>query len=795
MKNLKKVLALVLVVATLMGLATVAGAAYSDAKDIEYTEAVEVMSALGILNGNPDGTFAPTKSLTRAQAAKMVSYLLNGGKDVNDLYSGANTFSDCTTNWAKGYIAYVNQTGIVSGVGGGKFNPNGTLTGVALAKMMLTSLGYDAVIEKYQNDTSWMVNVLNDAQDAGLLDGLDTVNMYGPITREQASQMMFNALKATMVRYENKGTEFEINGVPVIIGASDPEEVSQGTYSNNLQDGLGANETPKLQLAEKYFGGNKGLTKKNTQDKDDFGRPAHEWKYDNKSIGVYADEADLTYTEKVELGDIYVDLGKTKYTGAAKWEDGDEKTAVNIIADSKTEVGAQGALTEVFVDDFNGDGTNEARIVVINTYIGSISKFTKATDSADAYITIKNEGDPSPATSWKFETDAFTKDDEDSYVLYTVADGKIKSVTVPTTVEGSVSKYGTSDITVNGTVYKLSAANKLESTNDFDGTYTFYLDTYGNVIFSKVVEAGTQNYAYITKIEVTNSLSSGTGVLAEVYLTDGTKSVVDVAVSGGKFDMPKNDGTVTDDAAISSNTGSKDIGYWFNYSVNSAGDYTFNEIKADYAAVASATVTLKKDEAKQIVTGKYTTANTVVSVYDKDDEFTTATGLIDATLNGSKILVTYSKGSSAVTAVYAVGVSSGVSTTDVTYAYAMKKDGETADGDSWKFVIDGEEVSYAVENTTNLAAGGVFTLNMSDKGTVKSVSTDKGVKNAVVAYADANTVSVSGGSTILQTTSDFAVYNVVADDIGPDSLEKGDTITYVLENGKIAIAFITKEAQ
>ena len=183
MKNLKKVLALVLVVATLMGLATVAGAAYSDAKDIEYTEAVDVMTALGILNGNPDGSFAPTKSLTRAQAAKMVSYLLNGGKDVNDLYSGANTFSDCTTNWAKGYIAYVNQTGIVSGVGGGKFNPNGTLTGVALAKMMLTSLGYDAQIEKYQNDTSWMVNVLNDAQDAGLLEGLDTVNMYGPISR------------------------------------------------------------------------------------------------------------------------------------------------------------------------------------------------------------------------------------------------------------------------------------------------------------------------------------------------------------------------------------------------------------------------------------------------------------------------------------------------------------------------------------------------------------------------------------------------------------------------------------
>ena len=48
MKNFKKVLALVLVVATLMGFATVAGAAYKDADQItpDYTEAVKVLDLI-----------------------------------------------------------------------------------------------------------------------------------------------------------------------------------------------------------------------------------------------------------------------------------------------------------------------------------------------------------------------------------------------------------------------------------------------------------------------------------------------------------------------------------------------------------------------------------------------------------------------------------------------------------------------------------------------------------------------------------------------------------------------------
>ena len=71
MKNLKKVLALV--VALTMVLGTVGFAAYTDvAEDAgEYT-AVSTLSSLGILTGYEDGSFKPDGDITRAEFAAVV---------------------------------------------------------------------------------------------------------------------------------------------------------------------------------------------------------------------------------------------------------------------------------------------------------------------------------------------------------------------------------------------------------------------------------------------------------------------------------------------------------------------------------------------------------------------------------------------------------------------------------------------------------------------------------------------------------------------------------------------------
>ena len=63
---MKKLLALVLALVMTLSLCTISNAAYSDAADVDYNEAVDVMSAVGVFQG-ADGKFSPKAELTREQ--------------------------------------------------------------------------------------------------------------------------------------------------------------------------------------------------------------------------------------------------------------------------------------------------------------------------------------------------------------------------------------------------------------------------------------------------------------------------------------------------------------------------------------------------------------------------------------------------------------------------------------------------------------------------------------------------------------------------------------------------------
>ena len=88
MKNLKKVLALVLAVVMIMGTVAVASAKdYADVKaDSDYAEAIDVLSNLNILDGFKNGetyNFQPDGYFTRAQAAKIVAIVHNAATNGN----------------------------------------------------------------------------------------------------------------------------------------------------------------------------------------------------------------------------------------------------------------------------------------------------------------------------------------------------------------------------------------------------------------------------------------------------------------------------------------------------------------------------------------------------------------------------------------------------------------------------------------------------------------------------------------------------------------------------------------
>ena len=96
---------MVLALVMSMSLVTISNAAYSDAADIDYKEAVDVMSAVGVLEGS-DGKFDPKAELTREQAAKIIAYL-DLGKDVAEALPAVKVFNDVeASRWSAKFIAY-----------------------------------------------------------------------------------------------------------------------------------------------------------------------------------------------------------------------------------------------------------------------------------------------------------------------------------------------------------------------------------------------------------------------------------------------------------------------------------------------------------------------------------------------------------------------------------------------------------------------------------------------------------------------------------------------------------------
>ena len=299
---MKKFLSLVLALVMTMSLVTVSAGAkdFTDASKITYDEAVAVMSAAKVIDGYAEGDFRPTNTLTRGAAAKIICNLILGPTTASALVADAAPYKDVpTTNTFAGYIAYCAKEGIISGYADGTFRPGNSLTGYAFMKMLLGALGYDAETENYTGNNR-SINVAKRALNIGLDDDLTgDFNGVKAVNREEACLYAFNTLKATMVEYENNNS-VTVNGI-TFTNKSDAKEVTTGNT-----DGLAASiaDPDTLQFTEKYFpkltvGADKA---------DDYGRPAHQWKYDKKSVGTYADTAKLVYTTGVKGTDLADDL-------------------------------------------------------------------------------------------------------------------------------------------------------------------------------------------------------------------------------------------------------------------------------------------------------------------------------------------------------------------------------------------------------------------------------------------------------------------------------------------------------
>ena len=803
MRNLKRTLSLALASVMLVGMMSVGASAvnasdFTDADEIVNKDAVSTMTALGIINGKEDGSyFDPTGNVTRAEMAKMLCVAINGGVDPVLGVKDTPTFTDIKGTWAESYIEYCAANGIIAGRGNNKFDPTGTVSATEAAKMLLGVLGYSA--EKsglVGNDWAINTNVL--ANQNGLYKKLANLNANTLLTRDNAAQMIYNALDANMVelnaagnyttsQYSYTGTESVVTGTERVwvvkikdSSVNDAIKALDGSVYNSRQDAIDT-------LKE----ANGGTT------------PLDTGKYtlEQKTQNVYGENTVTKYADET-MGHKYLSLitdGDAVLTDVEKDSKGTYTLYMNGITTKGQYTKVEGDYSnligqkvEVLYKDrenvYGVYASTDSSLIVESTAgkVGTLSnnevKIDGTTYKVDSNVTTTalytgklidglNVGGNKAAAVKAYDNDDNGKIDTVVYVPFTAAKvtyvgEKSFNTDVNTNVKfEDVNAYD--DMAKNDYVIKSDAANTVDDTDTYvlaetvkgkieatksdsvriDGTWYNYVTTTPDkdLALDSTVKAAVLN-GYIVKSEVVTS-SHELQDYAVVVKTDSD-------INGPQAKLLFADGTtkvVTTDKKYTDTMG------LVTYEVKK-GEYVLTEAKTNSGDADKAGFDL-------IVTGKYVNSSgkgkiggeriaddAVIFVKDRAGKFSTMAGSDFAKYSTTSVvdknITAYankdnSTGYNSIVLAY-VELNAEVNSITSNYGYVTSavsttknKDGETVSSFTfWDGATEHKDIM--TDEKVSLSKGDIFTYEENKNGSYTVTEVDNLLRTAIIAYNEKN---------------------------------------------------------
>ena len=797
MKNLKKILALVLAFACAFTM--FAGAAFTDQADIKVkSDVVDTLVSLGIVEGFEDGSFQPNATVTRAQMAKMIYVLRTGKSDASAYNDDKTSFTDIGSHWARGYIKYCQSLGIIAGKSNTKFVPNEKVTAQEAAKMLLVTLGYDATKAGLVG-TNWAAKTNALADENGLLEDVNT-SFTSACPRQYAAQLIYNAIDTPTVVWRDDAytNQNYANGDNKTIG-----EKYMGLHS---VEGI-LTSFAKEDGKETYGATVSSITKKDgdkvttTGVSEDFTKIAKDYVAlkNNKVKVLYKDTDEvygvfaLTDSNKVInglLGDFgtssdKLKLNGTKYTVAdtnSVSVDGktqqENKKNIGIVdyVDKKVS-----GLSKAFdASAISNSDNNKINLLDIKTFA-----IAQVTYVGKDYINVsyKNSSNNQSFNSKLKDDDAvwYNGIAKDDYVAVTKAVntsadkiGVTKLDVVSGKITGTKNAITASDykVTINGTTYEMAGVTNSDAADlTLNATVSIVVKG-GYCLLVDDADAGSKDLALMTEL-----YQEGNKWKATLLKADGSEETVtlkkseaingnDVATAGyGKFD-----GSTTADAAkikIVTYTKSGD-----EYKLKVVGD-TINgsTYKAGYDVVTPV-VASNNVKNNKLTKGSVSAINenAVVFVRYKTDSFKVVTGKDlrdwkEASVFSSVVLADKSNGVPYAKVVYAdLGSDNVKGGTDVNYGYVFEAtkstDADETDYNVFQIWNGSETIEVWTEDGDDVARGDVIKYSLD--GTVENhtkISVDK-----VFAKADGTTGVVLNGdySDKLDGTAYFAPANGAA---------------------------------
>ena len=855
----KKVLSLVLCVAVMLSVMVMgAGAAFSDQDKIENTEAVDACVALNIIGGYEDGSYHPERNIKRSEITKMICVALNGGKEPNVSTNVTPTFNDVRgTNaaWAEGYIESCVAQGIVSGVGGGRFSPNGNVTGSQLAKMLLVCLGYDAGIEGFVGN-AWATNVNVIASQKGLYEGLESMDTSAAITRDNAAQMVWNALNAYEVEYKTTIVTGEDGKLETIV---------------TVQDKVVGDNDDKITLLEDKYDA-KAITGTLTKVKQDNGKSTYNITIENaKYNGGTYNGGTVSYTD---VSKDYSDLLYQNVRVLVKPDkNGKDAVVYGVYATGKNTV-QTGLLADLKMDGTKAklDGTKYDLANTNTVYVDGV----KQPDNIKTWLTTNGEGNATYGKGSEVEllavdgtsdysilkvttfevkeityvgsdyVTAGTKYSDDDYVIsdglkkgdyaliskgsnYADSKGRIEKATV---VEGKVtSTKGSDEVMIDGTWYtmntgvtapKLNASAKLVLVNGY--VYAVDTVTAGSSDVALVVEVGNSNTVGSKYYQARLILADGTDKVVNIEKNDGNDQALDSKNFAGysnklaAYDVSKDVYTLT---FITTDSSQTDMAGYENFYYTSSATIDGSVRSGSKFNAAAA------NKEKNDVSRAYFDDNATVFVKYKDDDYKVVTGEAarkwdEITPSMVRMLTEEKSNSQYIGVAYVdLGEKNVPGGSDKTYAVALD--------DSYTSKIDGttytivkawngtEETEYKYEGTLSggITKGSVFEYSSNGDGTVdidKLTATTTQVKtydkgSGEITFADTVT-NLTGSNakidakdtTVLFVDSDAATGETngeiqLAPEFNGDATNHDDNVTVYVDSGDDCITLIVVDVQ
>lgn len=648
-KVLSIVLSLVMVICMMpvMAFADTDSAAYPDIAGEKCEGAVNVLSALGVIDGYEDGTYRPDETITRAELAKIVVTALG----VADYASSTtSSYTDMkNAQWAIPYVEYATNLNLVNGYGDGRFGPSDPITYEQAATLIVRAIGFTD--ECNEMNGSWPAIYVQKATALGLFNDITNGGATGA-TRGDTSIMLYNALTVPQVYADNDGQTNNKYG-------------SDGQYLT-MMDTLNVNGRSEYKIvtssdadtAVNSIAGYIGAAAEVIYNKDGDVLALSDIKTnfltgEYKSNGKFEAEDGTTYTI---AADAYKKFAKEDGTTTGKVEKADAVPTITNNISNATDA------DRVFKPDKDAGKTFTIAATVSGKTITGIYSI------ADWNITKADQVDDSDLTqidkNQKLLSEKFPLNDDqeidttgfilngvdslddieaDDVVYVYVGDNEITRIDVGTeTVTGTISKVSGKDsdakATIDGTTYEMSS--KMTDFGDIKAgnEVTLYLDYSGKVFATDLVDGAAGNFAVVVTRSDAKPEDSNINGTAKVQLltADG---VTTYEINGKKY----NDNDSLDWKSVTQ-------GIIVQYSLNDDGQITklITPDTGDYEVIETADV-----KSKEITKSGYLDGHSIADsaliftvptkdeafVYTDTDELSTVkkTDVLDTDLN----LVTY----------------------------------------------------------------------------------------------------------------------------------------------------------